>query len=338
MKGGIRLVGQNSFNDGKDMMIDGLNVSNWESPEVFKSLHSGDITAINATIAVWEDYHHTMDNIATWFNRFKQYEDLMVQAKSVSDIEEARNNGKVGVVLGWQNANPIGNDLNRLELFHTLGVKIIQVTYNERNLLGNGCYERNDDGLSKFGVDAIKEMNRLGILIDLSHVGDETTMETIEMSDQPVAFTHANARSFSNHARNKPDDALKLLAEKGGVVGANAFPPFLRKGFESTIEDYVDAIDDLVERIGVNHVAIGTDYTQDQPKEFFDYLFSQQGTKHQPRPVPYPDPVIHPEGMETPDKLINVRKELSKRGYSADDLAKIMGGNWLRLFKQVWRD
>ena len=249
---------------------------------------------------------------------------------------QARQDGKVGVVLGWQNANPIGNDLDRLELFHALGVKIIQVTYNERNLLGNGCYERNDEGLSKFGLDAIKEMNRLGILIDLSHVGDRTTIETIELSDRPVAFTHANARSFFDHVRNKPDDALKLLADKGGIVGANAFPPFLRKGFESTTEDYVDAIDDLVERIGIDHVAIGTDYTQDQPKEFFDYLFSQQGTKYQERPAPYPDPLLHPEGMETPDKLVNVRRELVSRGYAEEDVDKIMGGNWLRLFREVW--
>ena len=318
------------------IMIDGLNVSNWESPAVYQSLHSGAVTAINATIAVWEGYRETMDNVSAWLRRFRTYEDVMVQARSVNEIMQARQDGKVGVVLGWQNANPIGNDLDRLELFHALGVKIIQVTYNERNLLGNGCYERNDEGLSKFGLDAIKEMNRLGILIDLSHVGDRTTIETMELSDRPVAFTHANARSFYDHVRNKPDDALKLLADKGGIVGANAFPPFLRKGFESTTEDYVDAIDDLVERIGIDHVAIGTDYTQDQPKEFFDYLFSQQGTKYQERPAPYPDPLLHPEGMETPDKLVNVRRELVNRGYAEEDVDKIMGGNWLRLFREVW--
>ena len=151
-----------------------------------------------------------------------------------------------------------------------------------------------------------------------------------------MACTHANARSFFEHVRNKTDDALRLIAERGGVIGANAFPPFLRRGFESTLRDYVDAIEDLVERVGIDHVGIGTDYTQDQPKAFFDWIFSQQGTKTQERPVPYPDPLMHPTGMETPDKLSNVARELRERGYGQTDVAKIMGGNWLRLFRQVW--
>ena len=215
-------------------------------------------------------------------------------------------------------------------------MRVIQITYNERNLLGNGCYERHDEGLSNFGRDAIKEMNRLRILIDLSHVGDRTTLDAIEASEQPVACTHANARSFFDHVRNKQDEALKLLVQRNGVVGANAFPPFLRKGFDSTVKDYVDAIDDLVDRVGIDHVGIGTDYTQDQPKAFFDWIFSQQGTKLQEQQVPYPDRVVHPEGIETPDKLSTVAQELLDRGYKDADVSKILGGNWLRLFQEVW--
>ena len=319
----------------QSVVIDALNVSNWQSSAVYQSLHNGGVTAINATIAVWENYRECMDNIAAWLRRFRTEEHL-VQATSVRDILSAKEDGKVGVVLGWQNASPIENDLDRLALFHALGVRIIQITYNERNLLGNGCYERTDDGLSHFGIDAVKEMNRLGILIDLSHVGDRTTLETAELSEQPVTCTHANARSFYNHVRNKTDDALKLIAQRGGVIGANAFPPFLPRGFESTLHDYVDAIGDLVERVGIDHVGIGTDFTQDQPKEFFEWLFSQQGTKSQERPIPYPDPLVHPEGMETPDKFSNIAVHLSRRGYGNEDIAKILGGNWLRVFRQVW--
>ena len=317
------------------VVIDALNVSNWDSTAVYESLHHGGVTAINATITVWENYRECMDNIASWLRRFRTEEHL-IQATSLNGILQAKEEGKVGVVFGWQNASPIESELDRLELFHSLGVRIIQITYNERNLLGNGCYERTDDGLSNFGLDAIKEMNRLGILIDLSHVGDRTTIDAIESSEQPVACTHANARSFFDHVRNKTDDALRLIAERGGVIGANAFPPFLRQGFESTLRDYVDAIDDLVERVGVDHVGIGTDYTQDQPKAFFDWFFSQQGTKYQARPIPYPDPLLHPTGMETPDKFSNIWRELTRRGYTEADVAKILGGNWLRLFKEVW--
>ena len=261
------------------VVVDGLNVSNWDSPAVYESLRRGGVSAINATIAVWEDFPQTVDNIAAWMARFRTHEESLTPVTSVRDILDAKEQGKTGVVFGWQNASPLGGDLNRLELFHRLGVRIVQITYNERNLVGNGCYERSDDGLSHFGVDAVKELNRLGILIDLSHVGDRTTLEAAELSEQPVACTHANARGFFNHVRNKTDDALRLIADGGGVIGANAFPPFLRNGFESTVADYVDVIDDLVERIGVDHVAIGTDYTQDQPKAFFDWIFARQGTK-----------------------------------------------------------
>ena len=318
------------------IVIDGLNVSNWESPAVYQSLKAGGVTAINATSAVWENYPQTMDNIAAWLRRFRESGDILCQIKTAQDILQAKKNGKVGIILGWQNASPIENDLDRLELFHTLGVRIVQITYNERNLLGNGCYERTDDGLSNFGLDVIREMNRLGILIDLSHVGDRTSLETIEASEQPVAFTHANARAFFEHVRNKTDEALERLVERGGVIGANAFPAFFPNTFDTTLEEYVDVIEDLVKRVGIDHVGIGTDYTQDQPASFFDWIFSRQGTKYQERSFPYPDPLIHPRGMETPDNFSNIALELLRRGRSESEVTKIIGGNWFRLFKEVW--
>ena len=327
-------TGQRVYDES--IVIDGLNVSRWDSPHVYESLEAGGVTAINATIAVWEGFRETMDNVESWLHRFKAYGNTLTHATSVADIIRAKAEKKTAVVLGWQNASPIENRLDRLALFHALGVRIIQVTYNERNLLGNGCYERTDEGLSRFGVDAIKEMNRLGILADLSHVGDRTTLETAELSEMPVSATHANARSFVEHPRNKTDDALRLIAEKGGVIGANAFPLFLRKGYESTVGDYVDAIEDLIERVGIDHVGIGTDYTQDQPHSFFDWLFMQQGTKVVLEENPVPDPHHHPYGMETPDSLSEVPKVLVERGYKTEEIAKVLGGNWLRLFERVW--
>ena len=187
------------------IVIDGLNVSNWDSPAVFRSLRNGGVTAINATIATWENTHQTMDHIAGWRARFAANRDHIMQVRGVEDIEAAKREGKTGVILGFQNASPIENHLDRLGIFHDLGVRIIQVTYHERNLLGDGCYERADGGLSNFGLDAVREMNRLGILIDLSHVGVRTTMETIEASEKPVACTHANAKGYYDVPRNKPE-------------------------------------------------------------------------------------------------------------------------------------
>ena len=321
------------------IVIDGLNVSNWESPAVYDSLRAGGLSAINATVATWENCQQTMDHIAAWLRRFRERDDI-VQVKTAADIPAAKRAGKTGIILGFQNASPIENDLERLALFQSLGVRVIQLTYHERNLLGNGCWERRDEGLSNFGLDAVRLMNELGILIDLSHVGDRTTLEAIEESARPVAITHANARALCDHPRNKTDEALKKLAARGGVVGATSFASFLPRGFDSTSEDFVDAIDYLVQLVGVDHVAVGTDATQDQPLSFWRYISAQQGTKY---PSTFADTsqrqdrlCFQPKGLETPDKFPHLAEVLVQRGYKSGDIAGILGGNWLRLFEEVW--
>ena len=325
-------------------VIDGLNVSNWDSPGVYDSLQSGGVSAINATIATWENFSETLNAIKCWGPRFDRYEELIVQARTVDDILLAKREGKTGIILGFQNASPIENDLDRLAIFHSLGVRVIQVTYHERNLLGNGCYERKDDGLSNFGIDAVKEMNRLGILIDLSHVGIRTTMETIEVSEKPVACTHANTKRYYDVPRNKAVDAVKLLAEKGGVVGATCITGFLKTGPKSALADYVEAIDDLVDVIGIDHVGFGTDFTQDQPESFWLYIASQQGTKY---PASFTDsnrvwgvndPSLYPSELQTPDDLPRLTDALLHRGYSEEDVTKVLGGNWMRLFSEAWME
>ncbi len=321
------------------IVIDGLSISNWESDAVFRRLRAGNITAINATVATWENFVQTMAYLSAWMRRFRERDDIL-QVKETADIYTAKEHGKTGIILSFQNASPIENELDRLGLFLALGVRVIQLTYHETNLLGSGCWERTDGGLSNFGVDAVREMNRLGIVIDLSHVGPKTTMDAIEMSEQPVAITHANARSFCGHPRNKEEDALKLLAEKGGVVGATSFANFLPKGFDSTVEDFVDAIDDMVERVGIDHVAIGTDSTHDQPLEFWHYIGSQQGTKFPSTfadgSVPYTELSFQPKGIDSPAEFPNLAEALVNRGYSAEDITKLLGGNWMNLFERVW--
>ena len=322
------------------IVIDGLNVSNWDSPNVYKSLRAGNLTAISATVATWENFHQTMVQIGSWLHRFRERNDIL-QVKTTEDIRAAKEIGKTGIILSFQNASPIENELDRLGIFHALGVRVIQLTYHERNLLGNGCFERHDEGLSNFGLDAVREMNQLGIVIDLSHVGDRTSIEAIEASEKPVTITHANARAYHDHPRNKTDEVLKLLAQKGGVVGASSFCNFLPTRFDSTIEDYVNAIEDMVERVGIDHVAVGTDTTQDQPPSFWRYINSQQGTKY---PSSFADTslrheelIFQPKGMERPDEFPNLAEALLNRGYSADEITKILGQNWLRLFEQVWQ-
>ena len=281
-----------------------------------------------------------MEQIGLWLRRFRERNDIL-QVKTTQDIRAAKETGKTGIILSFQNASPIENELDRLGIFHALGVRAIQLTYHERNLLGNGCFERRDEGLSNFGLDAVREMNQLGIVIDLSHVGDRTTMEAIEASEKPVAISHANARAYHDHPRNKTDDVLKLLAQKGGVVGASSFCNFLPTRFDSTVEDYVSAIDDMVERVGIDHVAVGTDTTQDQPLSFWRYINSQQGTKYPSSfadgSLRYEELIFQPKGMETPDKFPKLAEALLNRGYPTDEINKILGQNWLRLFEEVWQ-
>ncbi len=323
------------------IVIDALNVSDWDSDAVFTSLNDGGVTAINATIATWEGFEETMDHISKWLVRFRERSNQILLVETMDDIKRAKAEGKTGIILGWQNTSPIENDLKRLELFHRVGVRIMQVTYHERNLLGDGCMERVDGGLTNFGLDAVAEMNRLGIVIDLSHVGVSTTQETIEVSEKPVAITHANAKSYYEHRRNKTDQAIRTMAEKGGVIGATCIRGFLRNSVTAQLDDYLDAIDHLVNMVGIDHVAIGTDHTQDQEPAFWKYIGAQQGTKFPSTftgvdedPLPWYDQ--YPDDLKVPGQMPALTEALLGRGYSEVEIRKILGGNWMRLFADVF--
>jgi membrane dipeptidase len=316
------------------IIIDGLEISQW-SEEVFLNLRRGGLTAINATVAVIEGFSETIESISRWYRMFEQYHSLIRPVRTVQDIDRAKEEGKTGIIFGFQNTSPIEDDLDRLAIFKELGVRVIQLTYMERNFVGDGCLERTDCGLSRFGLEVIEEMNRLGILIDLSHVGYRTVMEAIEASQKPVAFTHANPRGLCDHPRNKTDDQIKALARKGGVIGANAFPPFLAAGSKSVMKDFIDAIDYLVQRVGIDHVSIGTDFTEGQPRSFFDYILKGKSKKE--LSMHLDSPIVNPEGIRSSADFPNITQALLARGYSEADTKKIMGENLMRLFKEVWK-
>ena len=325
------------------VVIDGLDTSRWGSETVFRSLRDGGVTAINATTAIWEGFEAAMDNLARWFMWFEQYSEYIRPVRSVADIYAAKKEGRTGVIFGWQNATPVEDDIERFRLFHQLGVRIAQLTYNERNLFGNGCWERTDEGLSRIGQAAVCEMNRLGILIDLSHCGDRTTLETIESSERPCAITHAIARSQYlcsdfMRPRLKSDEAIRRLAERAGVVGASSFPNFFPNAFDSTLGDFLDAIDYLVDMVGIEHVGIGNDFCMEQPRSWFDWLLASHGKRPNPEPASFPQPYRHLRGLDGPKEFVNVTEGLLRRGYSPDDVRKLLGENWLRLFGRVWCD
>lgn len=322
------------MNSSKHLIIDGCNPSNWDAPNVYDSLISGGVAAANATIAVWEGFEESIDECSKWIRRFKSDERL-IQVRTTKDIELAHESGKLGVILGWQNISPIENDFERLEVFQSLGVRIVQLAYNLRNLVANGCYEENDEGLSTFGRLTVEKLNELGMLIDLSHVGDRSCLDTIERSSAPVAITHANLREFSDHARNKPATIVKELVARGGVIGANAFPRFLPGGFDATIDAFIDAIDNLVQTVGPDSVAIATDFCEGQDMDYWHYLRRLHGRIPGDAPsVPRPDPALR--GLDTGKEMPNIAFRLSDRGYDEESIKKILGGNWMRIYREVW--
>lgn len=315
------------------IIIDGLQISHW-SEEVFLNLRRGGLTAINATVAVIEGFNETIQSIAGWYRMFERYPSLIRPVRTVKDIDRAKEEGRTGIIFGFQNTSPIEEDLSRLAIFKELGVRIIQLTYMERNYVGDGCLERTDCGLSRFGLEVIEEMNRLGLLIDLSHAGYRTVMEAIEASQKPVAFTHANPRGLCDHPRNKTDEQIKALAKKGGVVGANVFPPFLSAGSRAKMQDYIDTIDYFVKLVGMDHVSIGTDFTEGQPRSFFDYILKGKSKKELAMNLEYP--IINPEGIRSSADFPNITQALLARGYTESDTKKIMGENLIRLYQEVW--
>ncbi|MFQ5827641.1 MAG: membrane dipeptidase [Candidatus Methylomirabilia bacterium] len=316
------------------IVFDGLIVSNW-GPEVFKALRAGGITAVNATCAVWENARQTLDNIARWLQWFDHHTDLITPVRRADDIAAAKAAGKTGIVLGFQNGSPIEDRLDYLGLFKQLGVGIIQLTYNTQNLIGSGCYESRDSGLSDFGREVIAEMNRVGIAVDLSHVGVKTSDDAIRASRDPVLFSHVLPSELKTHPRNKETRQLKAVADRDGLIGVTMFPAFLPKGTASTVDDYAEIIGWMVNQCGEDHVAYGTDFTQGYDRPFFEWLTRDKGYA---RTLTEFGEIKNPRGIERIEETANLTAALERRKWPAARIEKVMGLNWVAYLRRVWHD
>ena len=316
------------------IVIDGLNVSRW-GRDTFAAMKQAGVTASNATVTVRHGFRQTVEMLADWQRWFETESNVIAPVLKTADIHDAKKSGRAGIILGFQNATPIEDDLRLISVFKSLGVRIVQLTYNTRNHIGDGCMETPGAGLSHYGRAAVREMNRQGVLIDLSHCGYQTTMDAIERSEAPVALTHANPRALCPSPRNHLDEEFEACASKGGVIGATAFPSFLPTQRQS-VEGLIDAIDYLVALVGIDHVGIGLDFIDDQPREYFfpespsSQQFYEEGT--------VPEwPWTYPDGVRSTKDWPNVTTALLRRGYLPEDARKIIGLNFLRLFDAVWR-
>ncbi|MFQ5520075.1 MAG: membrane dipeptidase [Candidatus Methylomirabilia bacterium] len=318
----------------QSVVFDGLIVSRWGA-EVFKALRAGGITAVNATCAVWENARQTLDNLAQWLQWFDRHADLIMPVRQTGDIAAAKAAGKTGIVLGFQNGSPIEDRLDYVGLYKQLGVGIIQLTYNTQNLIGSGCYESRDSGLSDFGREVIAEMNHVGIAVDLSHVGVKTTDEAIAASQDPVLFSHVLPNQLKAHPRNKETRQLKAVADSGGLVGVTMFPPFLPKGTASTVDDYAEIIEWVVNQCGEDQVGYGTDFTQGHGEQFFEWITRDKGYA---RWLTQFGEVKNPKGIERIEETPNLTAALERRGWKASRIEKVIGLNWITYLKRVWHE
>jgi membrane dipeptidase len=313
-------------------IIDGLVISKFDR-SVFEDMRRGGLTAANCTCSIWENFRDSMDQIVRWQHHFRDHADLITQVFTTADIHRAKAEGKTGIILGWQNLSGIEDRLDYLGLFKALGVGVMQIAYNTQNWVGSGCYEKHDGGLSEFGHEVIAEMNRLGILCDLSHVGAKTSDDVIRASTQPVAYTHCLPAGLKAHPRNKSDAQLRFIAQRGGFVGVTMFTPFLKKGAQSTVDDFVEAIEYVMDLVGEDQVGIGTDFTQGWGPEFFDWITRDKGRS---RKLTEFGEILNPQGFRTLGEFPNLTAAMERRGWSETRICKVMGENWVRVLKQVW--
>ena len=300
----------------------------------------GGATAVAPTVGGFRPTLETLKTLGGWLNLIRNRDDLLLVRKA-ADIEAAKTSGKLGIILHFQGTDPIEDNLDLVELYKAVGVGMIQLSYNVKNRVGDGAQERTDCGLSHFGVDFVKRCNENRVIVDCSHTGYRTTMEAIALSERPIVFSHANARAVYDSPRNITDEQIKAVAETGGLVGAVGFPGFVAASDRPSLDDFIAHIDHTVEVAGIDHTALGIDYYLGQhpvadpeaARAGYDDAIASGRWRADAYPPP---PHYYPEGIETPETLGNLTARLVERGYGEQDVRKILGLNWLRVFREVW--
>lgn len=320
------------------MLIDGLQCGHFDRAS-FEALLRGKVGCVTVTLGFWEGAIESLDAITRWRDLVRENADLAEIAVSRADIEATTAKGKLAIILGYQNSNLFDGRIRFVELFHDLGVRVVQLTYNNQNEYGGSCYEPKDSGLSRAGVKLIKEMNRVGILLDLSHVGNRTSAEAIKASEKPVAVTHANPYDLIAHPRNKERYVLDALRENGGVIGCAAYRNITGDEYCKSPESWCQMVAKTVDLIGIDHVAIGTDRSHNTTVRDLDWMRRGRWT----RDVDYgagsaakPGKVPPADWFQDISDLGKIPPALTAVGFNKDEADKILHGNWLRVYGEVF--
>lgn len=321
------------------MIIDGLQCGHFDR-EAFSSLKTAGVGGVVVTCGFWEGAVESLDSLGNWRDLVRENADIASIATTPEEITAAADQGKVGVILGYQNANLFEGRIRFVELFAELGVRVVQLTYNNQNELAGSCYEAEDSGLARFGKEVVREMNRAGMLVDCSHVGNRSTLDAIEVSEKPIAVTHANADSLFPHKRNKTDDVLRALRDSGGVIGCAAYRNITGDDYCKSIEAWCTMVARTVDIAGIDSVAIGTDRSHNFTPP--DYAWMRQG--RWTRGVDYgaasaarPGKAPPPDWFQTVEDMNVIPNGLRTVGFSEEEVDKITHGNWLRLYGETFR-
>jgi len=299
---------------------------------VDRALEAG-VNVLNVTLAAHADgFDRFLDQAADYFDLFDARPESTMLVETTADIAKAQQSGKLGVIFGVQTGSIVGTDMYLWTIAHKIGCRMAQLTYNERNLLGDGCLEPENRGLTSYGRQSIQEMNRLGICLDLSHAGERTSLDATAFSAKPVMYSHADPKAIGPGKRNITDEQMKEMAARGGVMGLSPHSMLSHKvpGVRANVDDLMDMFDYAVDLIGVDHVAVGSDIFESFTK------LSWETTTKRWYPSGFLWETMAAEGFSAISEWPNVTRGLVARGYKDEDIAKILGGNWLRLFKEVW--
>jgi microsomal dipeptidase-like Zn-dependent dipeptidase len=315
--------------------IDNLQYCNW-SRKIFEINRKAELDAVHVTIVYHEDFDELLAEIRKWEKLFKENSDLIFLGKNFKDIEKANNENKTAIFFGFQNCSPIEDDIGLVEKVYDLGCRFMQLTYNNQSLLATGCYENIDSGVTNFGKEVIKEMNRLGLVIDMSHSAEKSTIDAIEISEKPIAITHANPSFWHSAKRNKSNELLKILSDNGGMLGLSLYPHHLKDGTKCTIESFCEMTAKTAELMGAEKIGIGSDLCLNQPDTIVEWMrkgtWSKsenygEGSKNKPGFPQQPDWFLDARGFN------NIETGLKKVGFSKNEINGILGNNWYNFYK-----
>ena len=317
--------------------IDNLQYCNW-SREIFEINREAGLNAVHVTVVYHEDYDEFLARVSEWNELFKKNSDLIFLGKDYKDIEKAKSENKTAIFFGFQNCSPIEDDINLVEKVHELGCRFMQLTYNNQSLLATGCYENVDSGVTNFGKEVIKEMNRIGIVIDMSHSAEKSTLDAIELSEKPIAITHANPFFWHSAKRNKSDTLLKNLSDSGGMLGLSLYAHHLKDSSNCKLENFCGMVAKTADLMGVKNIGIGSDLCLNQPDSVVEWMRNgtwttainySEGSKDKSGFPKQPDWFVDARGFDS------LEKGLKNIGFSIDEVNDILGNNWFNFYKGI---